>query len=319
MIQPWILAVGIVVVVLGVSYGVRNQIYELVSPGANPSDAVRPTVWWVVDDSQVNARQWLDWGNRSTREPNEPYLQLTLARARALWEPVFKVEPVVGRLAALQRLEAAGVVVPEGADRAPPALWMPYCRAAFLGRLGGLWIDGSSLPVAGGVGLRKTVGAAPAMAFGADPEEALAAASQGAEKGPAAGWTAGWAAVPGHPAWAGMEHDLGAVIAEGDQSWSAPAARRTLRSQWEKHGAGVVPVDRRAEVARDKYGRLLTFDVLFDQTEWTNGSLDGGYWVAMPGGRDGLERASAWAWFMRMSEPQIRESEFNWARWATRT
>ena len=27
-------------------------------------------LWWVVDNSQVNSRQWLDLGNRSTRQPN---------------------------------------------------------------------------------------------------------------------------------------------------------------------------------------------------------------------------------------------------------
>ena len=318
MIPMWILTLGVVVIVLGLAYGVRNQMYELLAPGKKPSDALRPTVWWVVDDSQVNGRQWLDWGNRATREPNEPYLQLTLRRARGVWEPLFRVEPIIGRLAAMERLQSAGVVLPDGADRVPPGLWMPYCRAAFLSRLGGFWIDGSSLPVGSGMELRQRL-AAPAMAFGADPEEALASASQLADSGPGAGWTAGWAAIPGHPAWAGMETGLAALIAEGDQSWSAPDARRSLRYLWGKHGAGVIPVDRAAEVSRDRYGRLLTFDVLFDQTEWPTGSLDRGLWVAMPGGRDGLERASAWQWFLRLSEEQIRASAFNWARWATRS
>jgi hypothetical protein len=36
----------------------------------------------------------------------------------------------------------------------------------------------------------------------------------------------------------------------------------------------------------------------------------------LPDGRDGLERASPWLWFMRMSEEQIAESNFVWAKWS---
>ena len=324
MIPAWILGVGIVVVVLGVAYGVRNQINGLLGLGLGP-DGVdgggpRPTVWWIVDDSQVNARQWLDWGNRSTREPNEPYLQVTLGRARALWEPQFKVEPVVGRLAALGALEAAGVKLPEGADRCPPALWMPYCRAAYLAHFGGLWMDGSTLPLAAGSEVRARLTGRPVLMFGADPEEALASAAQTGAGSPAGGVTAGWAAAPGHPMWTGLERDLGALIAEGDQSWSAPEARRALRFAWDKHCSGVTAVDREAEVSRDRYGRALDWDDLFDTTEWPDGeeAIKKGLWLPMPGGRDALERASAWAWFTRMSVEQIRAADFNWARWATR-
>ena len=78
-------------------------------------------------------------------------------------------------------------------------------------------------------------------------------------------------------------------------------------------------IDRAAEVGRDKYGRRLELDTLLGQTEWTDGSLEGGVWVSWPDGRDGLERAVPWQWFTRLSEEQIRESDFVWAKWATRT
>ena len=77
-------------------------------------------------------------------------------------------------------------------------------------------------------------------------------------------------------------------------------------------------VDRRAEVSRDQYGRRLELETLLGETDWPEGSLEGGLWVPLPEGRDGLERASPFLWFTRMSVDQIREAEFNWARWATK-
>jgi hypothetical protein len=309
MIPAWILGLSLIVLVLGASWGIRSQINGMIGTG----DVVvgKPTVWWYVDDSQINSREWLDWGNRTTHEPNEPYLRICLARAKNLWGSEFTIVPIIGRAAAIQKL---GSGIPT--DAIPPALWMPWCRAAFLKSFGGLWVDGSVLPIASGTELRSRVANSGALTFGTDPDEGLSAAEQ---TDPAAGRAAGWAAVPHHPAWSGQERDLAALIHEGVQSWSAPEARRALRSLWDKHFSGVVRVDRKAEVSRDRYGRRLELDVLLGATEWTNGSLDGGLWVPLPDGRDQLERATHWLWFTRMSEEQIRESDFVWARWATKT
>jgi hypothetical protein len=315
MVPAWIWMVALIVLVLGAAYGIRNQVRGLLG---FRSDGVAvptmPTVWWHVDDSQVNARHWLDWQDRGTNEPNEPYLQICKAKAERLWGGEFVVQPVIGRLAAIRRLEAAGFPVPEGSDRCPPALWMPWCRAAFLKQFGGLWLDGSVLPMATGTELRRRLGDASVLTFGVDPDEGLSSAEEGSA--PAAGRCAGWAAAPGHPMWAGMERDLGALIAAGDASWSAPAARRSLRHLWDKHCSGVTRIDRVAEVSRDRYGRRLELETLLGETEWPTGSVEGGLWVPLPDGRDGLERASPWLWFLRMSPEQIRESEFVWARWA---
>lgn len=310
MVPSWIYALGVAVIVLGVTYGVRNQMATMI---VGPTNTLKlPSLWWYVDDSQMNSRQWLDWGNRATSEPNEPYLKICQARAMTLWDDDFTFEPIIGRAAAIQRLQAAGCRIPDGADRCPPALWMPWCRAAFLSSLGGMWLDGSVLPM--GADLKRRVLAADVVMFGTDPDEGLSAAEATA---PAAGRSAGWAAVPHHPVWSGLERDLAGLIAQGDQSWSAPTARRSLRWLWDKHCSGVVTVDRVAEISRDRYGRRLELDTLLGQTEWVDGTTDGGLWVAWPDGRDGLDRASRWQWFSRMSVEQIREAEFVWAKWAT--
>jgi hypothetical protein len=153
------------------------------------------------------------------------------------------------------------------------------------------------------------------MMFGTDADEGL---SDTRGSLAAAGHSAGWAATPGHPVWRGLERDLHALIDEGPQSWSAPEARRSLRYLWDKHCSGVIGVDRKAEVSRDRYGRRLELDTLLGETDWPEGSREGGLWVPLPEGRDGLERASPWLWFTRMSVDQIREAGFVWSRWATK-
>ena len=308
MIPTWIYAVGIAALVLGVVYGIHSQMNGL-SGSTGLLTAEKPTLWWYVDDSQVNSREWLDWGNRDTREPNEPYLQICQRRAVSMWSADFTVRPVIGRRAALALLHD----VPSDVALVPPALWMPWCRSAFLTQYGGLWLDGSVLPVSGD--LARRVQGVDVMTFGSDPDEGLSASEDTA---PAAGRSAGWASTPNHPMWAGLQRDLSALIGQGPASWSAPEARRALRTLWDKHCSGITRIDRAAEVGRDKYGRRLELDTLLGQTEWVDGSLEGGVWVSWPDGRDGLERAVPWQWFTRLSEEQIRESNFVWAKWATR-
>ena len=73
-------------------------------------------------------------------------------------------------------------------------------------------------------------------------------------------------------------------------------------------------MDRRAELARSP-GRRLDYVDLFERTE-VDVDPTGALWVPLPDGRDALERATAYLWFTRMSEEQILESEFFWAKLA---
>ena len=314
MIPAWIWVVAAVVLILGVAWGVRNQINGLLgSTGGLEAASGKPRIWWYVDDSQANSHVWLDWGNRATVQPNEPYLRICLARARALWGHEFDIVPVMGRAMALRDLEKGGVTPPAGADRCPPYLWMAWCRTAYLSGLGGLWMDGSVLPIGDGGELLRRTGGQSALTFGTDPDEGLSGAETTL---PAAGPSAGWAAKPHHPVWVGMERDIAGLIAVGPQSWGAPEARRALRRLWDKHCSGTVRVDRVAEVSRDRYGRRLELDTLLGQTEWPAGSTKDGLWVPLTEGRDGLSRSVAWRWFELLSEEEIRDSDFIWSRLA---
>lgn len=308
MAQSWIVGVGIAVLVLGVAYGVRNQVAGYTD---SPSlVGVRPKIWWVLDDSQLNSRQWLDWGARVTHEPNEPYLKIGFKRAQKMAGDVFDLEAVIGRVDAHRKLELAGCVIPPDADRAPPAIWLAWCRAAFLTHYGGLWLDGSVLPTGTTQELRKRLDK-ETLAFGVDPDEGLSATES---TSPMAGPSAGWSYLPHHPAWAGLERDLRATIDAGDQSWSAAECRRTARYAWDRHAAGVITIDRKAEASRDAYGRRLELDTLLTESEWVSGTTKDSLWLPLPDGRDKLERATPFLWFLRMSEQQIFEGNFVWAK-----
>ena len=296
MVPTWILTLGAIVLVVGVVYGTRIE-------GVNGS--LIPIVWWHVDDLQVNTKEWLSFEDRATHEPNEPYLRLCLRKAQTL-SPNFKVEPVIGRAAAIQRLKSAGCTIPAGAERCPPALWMAWVRCAMLAHLGGLWLDGSVLVIASGAEVQSRL-THSAMSFGTDPDESLLTKDSGP------GRSAGWAAAPGHPIWSGLTKDIGAVIQAGDQSWSSFEARRSLRYLMDKHQ---MPIDRKSEVSRSVYGKRLNYEDLFDITDWPTGTTDGGLWVPLPDGRDKMNISSAFLWFTRMSEEQILESQFMWARLA---
>jgi hypothetical protein len=298
MTQPWIVGVGIVAVVLGLAYGVRNQVAGYVD---TPMGS-RPKIWWVLDDSQLNSRQWLDWGARTTHEPNEPYLKIGYRRAKAMAGDVYDIQAVIGRVDAHRVLETAGCVIPPDADRAPPAIWLAWCRAAFLTHCGGLWLDGSVLPTGTPEELRKRLGK-DVLAFGVDPDEDTLP-----------GLSAGWSAQPHHPAWAGLERDMRATINAGDQSWSAAECRSTAQYAWDRHGAGIIPIDRKAEASRDAYGRRLELDTLLTESEWVSGTTKGSLWLPLPDGRDKLERATPFLWFLRMSEQQIFEGNFYWSK-----
>lgn len=311
MVPAWILTAGLAVIILGTVYGIRNQISDMANPsGLGP----KGKLWWYVDDSQANTKEWLSFEDRATREPNAPYLKLCLRRAHHLWSADFDIVPIVGRRAAIAHL-AGKTAIPEGAESSacPPALWMAWCQSAFLAANGGLWMDGSVLPIGSGAELASRLRRHTILTFGADPDEDLVSAEQTA---PAAGRSAGWAATPGHPMWTGLARDTADTIALGPQSWSSFEARRALRFLWDKHCSGVTSIDRKAEVSRDRFGKRLEHEDLFDTTEWQTGSTEGGLWVPLPFGRDGLERASKWLWFTRMSEQQIVESDFVWSRLA---
>ena len=300
-----------VALIAGVAYYVHSEVVSS-SPDSGFLSSGKTPLWWVVDNSQVNGRQWLDFGNRSTRQPNEPYLALCLERAKAVLSDQFDLQVLVGRDAVYRVLGSSEDFCAKQRS-IPPALWLAWCRATLLSRFGGLWMDGSVLvlPAASSEKIKARLEGKPVLMFGTDAEENLASGAA------AAGASAGWSAVAHHPMWSGLERDLTALIDQGPPSWSSVEARRGLRTLWEKHCSGMTAVDREVEVGRDPYGRRLELETLLGATELGFPLEKEGMWVILPDGRDGLERASPWLWFTRLSREQILESKFVWAKLAS--
>lgn len=302
---PIVIGVVTIVIIAGVVYGFSTS-----QSDRKPSGL--PILWWYVDDGEPNTKSWAAFEDRATYEPVEPYLSLCLDKARGLWSSNWDIRPIIGRRAAMEIVKDP----PPGVIRTPPPLWIAWLRATLLAQQGGLWIDGSVLPLASGETLRQRVSGHDVLTFGTDPDEALATASQESKAGaPAAGVSAGWATKPGHPMWSGLSASIAAVIASGPPSWSAFDARRAMRTLWDKHCAGVTLVDRKAEVSRSPYGRLLDYVDLFVTSEVTV-DTSSAMWLPLPEGRYELERKTAYQWFTRLSKQQITESDFFWARMA---
>lgn len=276
MIPTWILVTAIVVIGVGAFVGTRNQV-------ADVEDVSKPTIWWHVDDL-ANAKRWRSFEDRRVAgaEPKEPYLSLTLRRARERWSGDFTIIPVYGRAEALQRIRDAGGAIPEWIAEASPLLWMMWVRVAGVAALGGLWLDGSVLPMATGAELRRRLA------------KYTASFRDGA-----------WAMVPNHPAWVAAAAEMSAIVELGPQSWSEVELRRLQDATAAEAEA--------AELMKPGAVRL-NYEDLFEKSAWW--SPAGALWVALPDGRDRMEMASKTLWFTRLSEAQIMQSEFLWALYA---
>ena len=296
----WMLAIGITVMLVVVF--ARGEGFRSV---AKLVDDSRPVLWWYVDDVESNARQWLDFGNRDTRDSNEPYLEICWERAQKLWGGEFRLERITGRKEMLERIEPTARSIPwTTADTCPAGLWMPWCRATLLSRFGGLWLDGSVLPFESS-SLLSRVKPHDTLAFGVD-------SNAGTD---CPGLSAGWARAPGDAVWTAQARALTDYILGG--SWTAFETDGGMCALWSHAKTGKeIPIDRSAEISRDKYGRRLELETLLTETVWEGGPEARGAWVPWPRGRDGLVRASPYGWFLRSSVEQIHASDYVWARWA---
>ena len=74
--DEWVvLIVGILAVVAVVVYYLYKSDYAAYMTLQKAYDS-RPVIWVYVDDSDVNARFWSDFGARSSRALNVPFLNL---------------------------------------------------------------------------------------------------------------------------------------------------------------------------------------------------------------------------------------------------
>jgi hypothetical protein len=117
------------------------------------------------------------------------------------------------------------------------------------------------------------------------------------------------------PGWDSAFATLNTLAAAGPTSWTAAQVRRNALSIWELQQAKGVQIVQAADGGRlaDGYERTLE-DLLGSSDEVKNMFRPGTVYVPFDG--DKLIRSYEYGWFNRMSQQQILESEFVWAKLA---
>ena len=264
-------------------------------------------LWWVVDDLEGNARQWLDWGSRLQKRTRSPFMNIHLRRCKEFHDKDFVVNVLLGRDDVHRVLREHGVDVPAEASIAPSWLWKAWASAQMVCYVGGLWVDSRVLFIKSIV---PTLGTAKGMRFGTDPEE---------EKGNRASDTnLCWAIEEGCGLWQSYARDMDKLIRGGPLSWNAAKIRRAIRYLQDKHLSGQVPINTVAEWTRFKSGKAIQLEDLVARVVPSDDSgieMPGPNVVAVPL-PDTLERSIPNAWFLRLSEDQLLEAKFLWAHLA---
>ena len=261
----------------------------------------KPVIWLYYDTSDVNSRQWSDFGARSTRALNIPFLNLCYESIVQQNKDLYRIE-VIGGLAGAAELLG---------DHLPPGLRDPlspvneaeknYLRTAILAKYGGLWLEPYCVCL-------KPFGALPkdkTVFFGTDLDETYA----GEAGTNVPGFRAIWTPKANHPMfkeWAAVCYERVAKKRGGDQI-RGDAKWDFVRFSTEYVATGLV-VDPAAEGMRKKNGKRIQLEDLlasvdgilpFDLCDYTT-------YVPFPWAE--LRDREMFGWFLRMSEKQIMDS-----------
>ena len=309
--DPFLTLVGVLVVLLIISC-ILAAVYSSDQIRKNPfldrhllqKGMDRPVIWIYYDNSEVNARQWSDFGARSDRAINIPFLNLCYQSIVHHHSDLYRVEVIGGLSGAADWLG--------GWDQLPPGLRDPlspvneaernYLRAAILARYGGLWLSASTVCL-------KSFGVLPhdkTVFFGTDLDEMYA----GPEGTVIPGFRAIWCPVPQHPmfvewaavAYARIAAARGGSQIRGDEKWDFTR----FTTQYVHTG---IMVDPSAEGMRKKDGKRLQLEDLLASGVAGPAGLVGpaAVFVSFPW-KELLDRRM-FGWFLRMSEEDIMSSD----------
>lgn len=265
----------------------------------------RPIIWLYYDTSDVNSRQWADFGARSTRALNLPFLNLC-------YETIVKQNKDIYRIEAIGGLPGVAELL-GGWDHLPPGLRDPispvndaelnYIRAAILAKYGGLWLSPYTISLKGFGKLPED----KVVFFGTDLDETYA----GPNGTTVPGFRAIWSPKPEHPMfkeWASVAYSRVAQKRGGDQirhdeKWDF------VRFTTQYVSTGII-VDPAVEGMRKKDGKRIQLEDLL--ATGTEGNLPfdlSGYTIYVPFPWPELRDREIFGWFLRMSEDQIMESD----------
>lgn len=259
-----------------------------------------PPIWIFVDDSDVNSRWWADFGARSSRVYNMPFLNLCYQTIIKAAGDKYRVEVIAGLADAEQRL---GRLPAPMENRRLPLRdeQMTYLKVAFLEKFGGLWLGPATICLQPFPRLPKE----KVVLFGSDPLETYA--------GPQGTFIpnqhALWSPKPKHPFFVRWK-----MILEGRIEKQAGGKEIRNDKNWDILFVGTgqkdVVVMPNGELTRKKDGRKIELEDLL--AAGTGGNLPFDVpaetlYVPFPW-PELLERRM-FGWFLRMSEEQVLESD----------
>jgi hypothetical protein len=306
--DPFLTLVGVLVVLLIISC-ILAAVYSSDQIRKNPfldrhllqKGMDRPVIWIYYDHSEVNARQWSDFGARSDRALNIPFLNLCYQSIVHHHSDSYRIEVIGGLAGAADWLG--------GWDQLPPGLRDPlspvneaelnYLRAAILARYGGLWLSAPTVCL-------KSFGVLPrdkTVFFGTDLDEMYA----GPQGTVIPGFRAIWCPVPQHPMfveWAAVTYARiasarGGSQIRGDEKWDFTR----FTTQYVHTG---IMVDPSAEGMRKKDGKRLQLEDLLASGTGAP-ACSTAVFVSFPW-KELLDRRM-FGWFLRMSEENIMSSD----------
>ena len=265
----------------------------------------KPAIWLFYDYSDTNQRDWADFGARSSRALNIPFLNLCYESIVRHNKNDYHVEVISGLSGVAELLG--------GWDQLPPGLRDPispvneaevnWIRSAILAKFGGLWLSPYTVCLKGFGVLPKD----KSVFFGTDLDETYA----GSAGTTVPGFRAIWSPIPNHPMfneWSAVCYERVAKKSGGDQirgdvKWDF------VRFSNEYVSTGIV-VDPAAEGMRKKNGKRIQLEDLL--ASGTDGNLPfdiTDYVVYIPFPWNELRNREMFGWFLRMSEEQIMESD----------
>lgn len=301
----WVVPVMIGIAAIGIGlhtrYSPQDSLFEdrhILTRGLNT-----PTVWIFYDDSDVNSRYWSDFGARSSRVLNLPFLNLCYQSIVKACGKDYHVEVISGLEDAAARLG--------GLDSMPDSLRnkrlplrseeMMYLRTAFLAKYGGLWVPASTIFI-------KELPTLPQdkiVFFGSDPNETYAGPKGTRVPNTEVMW-AGQKGMPELVAWSQALFDRlanrnGGKEVRRDQAWDYLAFAE---------GKPDVIIMPNAELTRKAGGKKIQCeDILSAGTEGVLPFTIPSETLYIPIPYFEIIRRHAFGWFQRMSESQIMESD----------
>lgn len=268
-----------------------------------------PALWIYVNNSEVNARDWMDFGARGSRVMNIPVLNLCYESCVRANGQQYRVE-VIGGLSDLAVRLGGWEALPtplRNAEAPVREAEMNWIRAAVLAKFGGLWVTPAAVWL-------KPVGELPedrVVLFGTDDEVTFV----GAEGTGAPSGRVAWSPVPAHPIWVSWESRARARLEQGragasefrrDEMTDAVIAMR------EAAAAGA-PIEVRPTAELTRKGaagrRIQLEDLLAAGQEGVLPFAITTDAVYMPIPWPEMKERRAFGWFLRMSEEQILESD----------